>query len=407
MEIVRPEDVGLSTEGLARISAHLEKHYVGPTKIAGCLTLVARRGQVAFCQAQGRMDLERDKPMEEDTLFRIYSMTKPITSVAIMMLVEEGALQLSDPVHRFLPDWRNLRVYQAGNYPRYLTRPCERPMQVHDLLTHMSGLTYGFMERTNVDAGYRKAEVLARTDGPVLADEIAKLAEHPLEFSPGTAWNYSVSTDVLGHIVELVSGQPYDTFLQERILGPLGMSDTGFNVPDSEAHRFAACYARTRSKRLVLEDDPETSRYRGRVTLFSGGGGLVSTAQDYLRFCTMLLRGGELDGARILGPRTIAYMASNHLPEGQDLTNLSVGAFSETSYEGTGFGLGFSVVLDPATARVIGTPGEFAWGGAASTIFLIDPKEELILLFLTQLIPSATFNFRGQLKQIVYGSILD
>ncbi|MDG2304184.1 MAG: serine hydrolase [Candidatus Binatia bacterium] len=407
MEITRPEDVGLSTPGLARITNHLERHYVVPAKIAGCLTIVARKGHIVHCEAQGSMDLEREKPMREDVLFRIYSMSKPITSVAMMMLVEEGSVQLTDPVHRFIPEWKNLRVYESGNHPRFVTRRAERPMTIADLLTHTAGLTYGFMERTNVDAAYRKLGILGRTDGPTLRDMIEGLAELPLEFSPGTSWNYSVATDVLGYLVQTISGQPYDRFLQNRILGPLGMTDTGFTVPDSERERFAACYGRTRSKRLVLQDDPEKSVYCRDVTLFSGGGGLVSTAHDYLRFCTMLLRGGELDGARILGPRTIDYMTKNHLPEDRDLTQMSVGAFSETKYEGTGFGLGFSVVLDPVAAKVTSSSGEFAWGGAASTAFFIDPKEELIVIFLTQLMPSATFNFRGQIKQIVYGSLID
>ncbi len=407
MITARPEEVGVSSTGLDRITQHLGRSYVDPGKIAGCLTLVARRGEVVHCVAQGEMDRERGKPMHEDTIFRLYSMSKPITSVALMMLAEEGALQLSDPVHRYIPEWKDLRVYQAGNYPRFLTVPVERPMTVHDLLTHMSGLTYGFMERTNVDAAYRKLGVQTRMDGPVLRDMIEALAGLPLEFSPGTAWNYSVSTDVVGYLVQTISGQPYDQFLQERILTPLGMRDTGFNVPDADADRFAACYARTFGKRTILQDDPERSVYRGGVTFHSGGGGLVSTAHDYLRFCRMLLAGGELDGARILGPRTIEYMTRNHLPGGKDLTALSVGAFSETIYEGTGFGLGFSVVLDPVAARVTSTGGEFAWGGAASTAFFIDPREELIVIFLTQLMPSSTFNFRGQIKQIVYGSLLD
>ena len=407
MEKAPPEDVGLSTPGLARITTHLANRYVEPRKIAGCLTYVARRGKLVHTEAQGFMDLEREKPMQEDTLFRIYSMSKPITSVALMMLAEQGHVQLSDSVHRFIPEWKNLAVYQTGNYPTFLTTPTQRPMTVHDLLTHMSGLTYGFMERTNVDAAYRKVGIQNGAPGTTLKDMIDGLAKIPLEFSPGTAWNYSVATDVLGYLVEVISGQPYDQFLQENIFGPLGMNDTGFQVPDSKAERFAACYARSRSKRLILQDDPETSPYRKEVTFFSGGGGLVSTASDYLRFCQMLLRGGELDGARILGPRTISYMSRNHLPGGKDLTQMSQGAFSETRYEGTGFGLGFSVTMDPAAAQVISTGGEFAWGGAASTAFWIDPTEEMIVIFMTQLMPSATFNFRGQIKQMTYASILD
>ena len=407
MEITRPEDVGVSSQGLERLTRHLESRYLSPGKIPGCLTLVARRGRVVHCVAQGLMDREREKPMTEETIFRIYSMSKPITSVALMMLAEEGALQLSDPVHRYIPEWKNQRIYRGGNHPMFVTEPVQRPMTVHDLLTHMSGLTYGFMERTNVDAAYRKLGIGERTAGPVLRDMIEALAELPLEFSPGTAWNYSVATDVVGYLVQTISGRPYDEFLRERIFEPLGMIDTGFTVRAGENERLAACYARTPRKRTILQDDPERSVYQGGVTFLSGGGGLVSTAHDYLRFCQMLIGGGELDGHRILGPRTIDYMTRNHLPGGTDLAGMSTGMFSETTYEGTGFGLGFSVVLDPVAARVISTGGEYAWGGAASTAFFIDPREELVVIFLTQLMPSHIFNFRGQIKQIVYASLLD
>jgi len=236
---------------------------------------------------------------------------------------------------------------------------------------------------------------------------VEKLSRIPLEFSPGDAWNYSVSTDVVGHLVEVISGQPLDAFLKERIFQPLAMPDTAFEVPAEKLQRFAANYRRTPQKEVVLEDDPQASSYAGGVTFFSGGGGLVSTAHDYLRFCQMLLGGGELEGARILGRKTIELMTRNHLPEGGDLARWSTGLFSEVAYGGTGFGLGFSINQGPARAGQIGSPGEYAWGGAASTIFWIDPAEELIVLFLTQLMPSQTFNFRGQLKALVYSSLVD
>ena len=407
----RPEALGLSSERLARIDAHLKSRYVDPGKIAGALTLVARRGEIAHLSPVGLMDRERGKPISEDTIFRIYSMTKPITSVALMMLHEHGAFRLDDPVHKLIsvPAWRNLRVYQMGNHPTFLTAPCERPMTVRDLMTHMSGLTYGFMERTNVDAAYRKLGI-GTTEKPfdgTLEEMVQLLATLPLEFSPGTAWNYSVSTDVLGYLVEVLSGERFDEYLRRHIFEPLGMCDTAFHVPPEKIDRFAACYDRGPGKKLRLQDDPMTSPYLAAPKLLSGGGGLVSTAADYLRFCRMLLGGGELDGARLLGPRTIDFMTRNHLPGGKDLTDLSVGAFSETPYEGTGFGLGFSVRLDPVQSGVIGSVGEYAWGGAASTIFWIDPSEDLIAIFLTQLMPSNTFNFRGQLQTIVYSSIID
>jgi CubicO group peptidase (beta-lactamase class C family) len=403
----KPEEVGLSSARLTRIDEHLRRRYIEPGKLAGCLTLVARHGKIAFLSSLGMSDLERTRPMADDTIFRIYSMSKPITSVALMSFYEEGHFQLDDPVHKFIPEWSDLRVYAGGNHPAFLTRPCERPMTIRDLMTHMSGLTYGFMERTNVDAAYRKLGVGNLGPKGTLRDMIDSLAELPLEFSPGTRWNYSVATDVLGYLVEVFSGQPFDVVLRERVLGPLGMIDTGFDVPAASADRLAANYDRRRDKTLRLIDDPATSSYTKPTTFFSGGGGLVSTAADYHRFCQMLLNGGELEGTRILGRKTVELMTMNHLPGGRDLTELSVGAFSETTYEGNGFGLGFSITLDLATQQGIGSPGDYGWGGAASTIFWIDPAEDLIVIFLTQFMPSATFNFRGQLKSIVYPAIID
>ena len=404
---VRAEGVGLSTNRLGRIDRHLESRYLEPGKLAGCLTLVARRGAVVFSSPLGLRDLERREPMTEDTIFRIYSMTKPITSVALMTFYEEGYFQLDDPVRKFIPEWADLRVYNSGDYPKFVTSRCERPMTVRDLMTHMSGLTYGFMERTNVDSAYRRLGVGNLGTNLSLREMIEELAELPLEFSPGTCWNYSVSTDVLGYLIEVFSGKSFAEALRERVLEPLRMRDTGFHVPEGSGDRFAANYDRRPDKTLRLIDDPEKSSYLEPPMFFSGGGGLVSTAADYYRFCQMLLNGGELDGTRILGRKTIELMTMNHLPGGQDLTNLSVGAFSETAYEGNGFGLGFAITLDLATTQGIGSPGDYGWGGAASTIFWIDPAEELIVIFLTQLMPSGTFNFRGQLKSIVYPAIID
>lgn len=404
--LAEPESVGLSRSQLARIDDHLRRRYLEPQKIAGALTLVARGGKVAWLSPLGSRDLERDRPMEADTLFRIYSMTKPVTSVALMMLHETGAFQLSDRVSRFLPQWRELKVYESGRHPDFVTRPCDRDMTVRDLFTHQSGLTYGFMQRTPIDAAYRERKVETRFRHD-LAGMIDKLAELPLEFSPGTQWNYSVSTDVLGRLVEVISGQPFDRFLEERIFGPLGMKDTSFHVPEAKRDRFAANYQRDDQKRLTLLDDPEESPFLSPPTFFSGGGGLISTAHDYFRFCQMLLEGGRLDDTRILGRKTIELMTMNHLPGGQDLTDLAVGPYSETTYEGIGFGLGFAVTLDLARSQNVGSVGEYFWGGAASTAFWIDPSEELIVIFLTQFMPSGTFNFRGQLRSIVYPALVD
>jgi len=405
LELARPGDVGLSAAQLARVDDHLRRRYLEPGKIAGCLTLVARGGQPAYLSALGKMDRERGRAMQPDTIFRIYSMTKPITSVALLQLYEHGHFQLDDPVHKFIPEWAGLRVFESGNHPNFLTRPVGRPMTIRDLFTHQSGLTYGFLERTNVDAAYRKLGVGGPHAGGSLRQLIEQLTELPLEFSPGEAWNYSVATDVLGYLVEVFSGQPYDEYLREHILKPLGMVDTGFTVPASKVDRFAANYRRDRNKNLVLLDDPRTSHYTGDITFFSGGGGLVSTMHDYYRFCQMLLSGGTLEGVRILGRKTIELMTMNHLPGGRDLTDLATGAFSETTYEGVGFGLGVSVTLDLATAQSIGSVGEYGWGGAASTAFWIDPKEDLIVIFMVQFWMSGTFNFRGQLKSIVYPAL--
>ncbi len=404
-----PEALGLSSERLARIDTHLKNRYVDPGKIAGALTLVSRRGEIAHFSPVGLMDLERGKPMAEDTIFRLYSMTKPVTSVALMMLYEHGHFQLADPVHKFIPEWRNLRVFRQGNHPTFLTQPCQRPMTVRDLLTHTSGLTYGFMERTNVDAAYRKLGIGAwgRPFDGSLAEMVQALARLPLEFSPGTAWNYSVSTDVLGHLVEVLSGEPFDEYLRRYIFEPLGMQDTAFFVPPEKVDRFAACYDRQPGKKLRVQDDPQRSRYLAPPRFVSGGGGLVSTATDTLRFCRMLLGGGELDGARLIGRKTLELMTRNHLPGERDLAACSVGMFSETPYRGVGFGLGFSITLDPVKSQGVGSVGEYAWGGAASTVFWVDPVEDLVVIFMTQFMPSQTFDFRGQLKSIVYGAILD
>jgi CubicO group peptidase (beta-lactamase class C family) len=402
---VSPEDVGLSSDGLRRLDEHLDKAYVAQGKIAGALTLVARKGKVAWLSPLGLADVARSTPMRKDTIFRIYSMTKPVTSVAIMTLHERGVFQLSDPVHKWIPSWEQLRVHRYGKHPNFVTDAPARHVTVRDLLTHMSGLSYGIMERTHVDEAYRKLGV--GHPGKSLREMAETLSLLPLEFSPGTRWGYSVATDVLGHLIELMTGEPFDAFLEQTIFRPLGMVDTGFLVPPSSVGRLAASYSRSADKKLTLLDDPQDSAWAKQRALVSGGAGLVSTATDYCRFAEMLRRGGELDGVRILGPRTVGYMTRNHLPGGADLAGLAVGSFSETRYEGVGFGLGVHVTIDPVRAQVPSSVGEFGWGGMASTAFWVDPVEELTVVFMTQLVPSTTFNFRGQLKAIVYGAIVD
>jgi CubicO group peptidase (beta-lactamase class C family) len=334
-------------------------------------------------------------------------MTKPITSVAFMMLVEQGLVALDTPVHSLIPEWKDLGVYAGGFMETFRTRRPERPMLVVDLLRHTSGLTYGFQQASNVDAAYRKLGIVEETRAGTLDEMIQKLATVPLEFSPGTGWNYSVSTDVLGYLIGKLSGVPFPEFLRARVLGPLGMQDTGFQVRRGDEARLAACYVATPGGGMKLQDDPAKSLYLAAPRLFSGGGGLVSTAADYLRFCRMLLGGGSLDGVQLLGRKTVELMTMNHLPGGKDLPALSRSLFSEATYDGVGFGLGFAVTLDPARTLIPGSRGEFSWGGMASTAFWVDPAEDLIVIFMTQLMPSMTYPLRRELRTLVYSALTD
>jgi CubicO group peptidase (beta-lactamase class C family) len=397
-----PESVGVSSAGLARLDQHIQ-NYIDAGKLPGGLAVVARKGEIVHFSPLGMADLQRSVPVRTDTIYRIYSMTKPLTSIALMQLYERGLVQLDDPVHKYIPSWENLRVYVSGTYPDFETREPDRAMTVRDLLSHQSGLTYGPFDSSPVDAAYANVLPLAPTGS--LEDMAAKLADLPLKFSPGTRWNYSLSTDVCGYLVQLISGQPFDEYLDEHILRPLGMTDTAFSVPAEKLLRFAACYGPTKDGGMRLVDDPQDSTYAKHPSLPSGGGGLTSTAYDYWRFTQALCNGGELDGARIIGRKTLQLMASNQLPDNVDLASVAFGQWSETAYAGVGFGLGFSVMLNPATAQAVGTPGEFAWGGAASTAFFIDPTEELVFIFMTQLIPSSTYNLRREFRAIVYGAL--
>lgn len=396
---------GLSLDRLRNIESHIDRHYIQPRKLPGTLTLVAQRGEIAYVKAQGLMDVERNKAMCRDTIFRIYSMTKPITSIAMMQLYEQGRFLLDDPVHKYIPAWKNLQVYKSGVYPDFITTPATSVMTIRDLFTHMSGLTYGFMQRTNVDAAYRELK-LDGSKSLTLETLVSQLAELPLEFSPGTAWNYSVATDVLGYLVQLLADQPFDEYLHERIFEPLGMVDTGFQVTDDQLERFAACYQYQPGNQFKLQDDPATSPFRRKGSFLSGGGGLVSTIDDYFHFAQALCQGGAFQGQRIIGRKTLEFMRSNHLPGNQDLPSLSVGSFSETPYAGSGFGLGFSVKTDVAKSQINGSVGEYGWGGLASTNFFIDPVEELVMIFMTQLIPSSSYPIRQELRAIVNGALI-
>ena len=397
---------------LARLDRFIDTKYIQTGKLPCAQVQVMRQGQLVHQTVLGSAVLETGAPLQDDSIVRIYSMSKPITSVAFMMLVEEGLVALDDPVHRFIPAWRDLGVYKAGLPGAWQTTPTTAPMRMIDLLRHTSGLTYGFQNRTNLDAAYRSQKADPFALKGTLDDFIEVLGTIPLEFSPGTAWNYSVATDVLGYLVGKISGLPFEQFLQQRILGPLGMVDTAFHVPEHKHHRFAECYIQGASGKLA----PLPGRtFKEPATAPSGGGGLVSTAADYLRFCEAMRCGGVFggglndknDAVRLLGPKTVALMRSNHLPGGRDLADLSVSMFSEATYQGVGFGLGFAMTTDVAKTAIAGSLGEYWWGGAASTAFWIDPVEDLSVVFLTQFMPSSLYPIRRELRSMINAAVLD
>lgn len=377
----------MSSERLERLTAMMRSH-VDAGHVAGALSLVYRRGELVHLQTTGYRDLERRLPMTGDALFRIYSMSKPVTSVAVMMLYEAGHFRLSTPVRDILPEFGNLAVYDATAPDG--RSPLKRPVTVEDLLTHTSGLTYGQVlgGTTAVDSMYQAAEIL--WGAPTLEGFVSDLSEIPLLYQPGTAWHYGVSIDVLGRVVEVVSGQAFDEYLDEHLFTPLGMHDTGFEVPPEDADRLAGLYEVGADG--VLKPSDSASDYFD-VTFFSGGGGLVSSAGDYLRFCRMLLNGGELDGVRILSPKTVDLMMMNHL---------------EVPYTpGFGFGLGGQVVTDVARTARLGSEGTFSWSGAANTYFFIDRKEELIALAWTQLFPYGRYEMHDALRIAVYQALTE
>ena len=401
---ITPEQVGLATSRLARIGEWADRQ-VSIGKLPGVTVWVSRRGQVAYQHTTGMASREDGRAMAPDTMLRIYSMTKPLTSVAVMMLYEQGHFQLDDPVCRFLPAFTAMRVAAGGQRGKIDTVPAARLITVRDLLTHTAGLTYGFMQSTLVDARYRDEGIDFQTAECSLGEMVDRVAAIPLLAQPGAEWNYSVATDVLGHLVAVVSGEPFGEFLLRRVIEPLGMVDTDFFVPAQKHGRFAANYAAAPDGGLTLIDDPATSRYLSPPPIHSGGGGLVSTAADYMRFCQFMLNRGELDGVRLLGRKTVELMTSNHLRG--DMAAMGMPRFSESSYAGVGFGLGFSVMLDPARAQILGTTGEYAWGGAASTAFWVDPAEDLAVVLLTQLTPSSTYPIRQELRVLSYAALVD
>jgi CubicO group peptidase (beta-lactamase class C family) len=404
-----PAEVGLDPDRLQRIGRHFAR-YVDDGRLPGWLITVSRYGRLAHVSAYGSRDVEAGLPAETDTVWRIYSMSKPVTSVAAMMLHEEGGFELTDPVSSFIPSFAAVRVYAGGSDLRPVTVPATEPVRIWHLLTHTAGLTYGFHRVHPVDALYRAAGYEGSAPrGADLAKACDDWAGLPLLFQPGTEWNYSVATDVLGRVVEVVSGQSLDEFFAARIFGPLGMTDTGFYAGDAQLPRLAALYTPGRDGAAVRLDALGDAARRPPVML-GGGGGLVSTAADYHRFTQLLLSradspAGELDGTRLLSPRTVVYMARNHLPGGSDLETFGRPLFAEAPFRGVGFGLGFAVVIDPVPGKVPGSAGELSWGGAASTAFWIDPAEELTVSFFTQLLPSSAYPIRSQLRQLVYQAL--
>jgi CubicO group peptidase (beta-lactamase class C family) len=406
---VEPAEVGFDPGRLDRIGRHFAR-YVDDGRLPGWLLTVSRNGRLAHVSGYGLRDVEAGLPVETDTLWRIYSMTKPITSVAAMILYEEGAFELTDPVSDFIPSFADVRVYAGGSDIKSVLVPAVEPVRIWHLLTHTAGLTYGFHRVHPVDAQYRAAGFEWGTPrGLDLAQCCDLWAGIPLLFQPGAEWNYSVATDVLGRVVEVASGQGLDEFLAARVFGPLGMTDTAFHVGPADMGRLAALYTRgTEGTATRLDALAKVTDTRPRF--LGGGGGLISTAADYHRFLQLLLDrpgspAGELDGARLLGRRTVAYMTRNHLPGGADLESFGRPLYAEAPLRGMGFGLGFAVVIDAAAGKAICSEGEYSWGGAASTAFWVDQAEQLTVCFFTQLLPSSTYRIRPQLRQLVYQAL--
>ncbi len=402
---------GFSPERLARIAPFLERNWIAPGWLPGAQLLLWRRGETVLDTVMGLRDRVRGTAMEPDTIHRIYSMTKPMTSVAALMLLEEGTIALDDPVAKFVPALGDVKVFAGGGPGAFVTRDAARPMTVLDLMRHTSGLTYGFVQRTEIDAEYRRLRIAEPDLEGGLPEMMRLLAALPLEFSPGEAFNYSVSTDVLGHVIEQASGMSLRQFLHARLIGPLGMTDTDFFVPQDKRQRLATCYWSNNDRLGLWDDGVKTMRYGSPPKLESGGGGLAGTAADYLRFARMLLNRGELDGVRYLSRKTVELMTMNHLPGGAEIADLMPASnlFNETGYRGVGFGLGVAVMQNLSHAALPGSIGEYNWGGLAGTFFFVDPAEEMILVFMTQVIDTQArrMRLRRDIRTLVYSALLD
>lgn len=402
--IAKPAKVGFCPDRLARLGPWLRR-YVDDGKLPFASLAVMRKGEIAFSDHYGLRDIEAGSPVISDGLYRIYSMSKLITTVAAMSLYEEGRFMLDDPIGAFLPELADQKVYISGPFEDMKLATPESPATVRQLMNHTAGFTYGLFDPSPVGRAMRRAKADFSTAGETLADVVKRLGDVPLCFHPGTRWNYGVSTDVLGRFVEVVAGKPFEDVLAERIFEPLGMSDTFFGVPDDKLDRFCALYTKTDENPLKLIESAADSRFRAPSTMNSGGGGLVSSMADYLRFIEMVRRGGALGDVRVLGRKTVELMMLNHLPG--DMASMGQATFSEMPMTGIGFGLGGAVMLDPTRAQILGSPGEFTWGGMASTAFWIDRAEEISVTFMTQLIPSSSYPIRRELRVLVYQALVD
>lgn len=402
---------GMDAKRLDRITDFLNSNYVSPGKITGCQLAITRHGQPAYFKSFGQMDRERNKATSEDTIYRIYSMTKPVTAVALMTLYEKGLFQLNDPVQRYLPDWRGgHRVWVSGEGASMVTEPARRPISFRDILSHMAGFTYGASvpgspSRHCIDTAYRDLGIRWVDSSDSMQAFLQRMSKAPLRHHPGEGWNYSLASDVAGALVEVISGRKFGDYLKEVIFDPLEMKDTSFAIDPAKQGRFAANYKIDADGSLYLYDDPATSTYTGADRFQSGGGGLLGTTPDYMRFCEMLRRGGELDGQRILGPRTLDLMRRNHLGQGRTLKDMVYDPRPDRSFSGLGFGLGFATTLDEVEAGVFGAT-DYYWAGVASTLFWVDQREQMSVVFMTQLM-NGPYDFRSELKNLVYASIVD
>lgn len=400
--IFSPKGAGFSGERLRLLSRQMDRH-IEAGRYPGLQVTVARHGHVAFRQSFGLTDLGRARSTTEDTIYRIYSMAKPVTAVAFMTLHERGVFQLGDPVSQYVPEWRDQCVWVGDDEAAMVTEPVRRPVTMLDLLRHTAGLTYGEAQHP-VDELYRAAGVRDLGNPDDAETFLKKLGGLPLIYHPGERWGYSIATDVCGALVEHFSGMRLGDFLEAEVFRPLGMVDTSFAIEGDRVDRLAACYRKGTGGEFVLTDDPPTTEFRNQGRFQSGGGGLLSTSDDYLRFCEMLRRRGTLDGHRVLGSRTVAFMMQNHLPGGQDLSNLARGMLSGEAGIGIGHGLGFAVRLSDPSKGYLGN-GEISWGGAASTFFWLDPREDLIVIAMAQLMPSSAYNLVGELRSIIYAAL--